>query len=83
MTPIQTSSGPCLLTIQQTAHRLAISPRLVRTVAHTGGLPCVRIGRLLRFRPEDVDQFIRLRLSVATRDRSRPGLDQEVGSATP
>ena len=47
-----------LLNLQETATLLAVSPRLVRGAAHDGRLPCIRFGRMLRFRPEDIEAFI-------------------------
>lgn len=47
-----------LLTLKEAAAYLAVSPRLVRGVAHDGRLRSVRFGRLLRFRAEDVEAFV-------------------------
>jgi excisionase family DNA binding protein len=42
-----------------TARRLGLSVPQVYHLAATGKIPCVRIGRSVRFRPADVDKFIR------------------------
>ncbi len=49
---------PRLLTTAQAAEALAISSRQVQTLAASGELRSVRIGRLLRFRPADLRSFI-------------------------
>lgn len=52
-----------LLTDRQVAELLAVSPDTVRRWAARGELPCIRLGRLLRFRPSDVDAWLRRRTS--------------------
>lgn len=49
-----------LLTSKEVADRLKVSPRMVQKLAQTGELPRVRVGDLYRFRPVDVDDYIRL-----------------------
>ncbi len=44
---------------KDTARRLGVSIPQVYAMAASGVLPCVRIGRAVRFRPADVDRFIR------------------------
>jgi len=53
------SSEP-LATAVQVAKRLGVSERWVRDHAtrRSPRLPVVKLGSLLRFRPEDVEQFI-------------------------
>ncbi|HEX7992356.1 MAG TPA: helix-turn-helix domain-containing protein [Streptosporangiaceae bacterium] len=46
-----------LLTIDQVAERLAVSPRTVRRMVNDGSLPCVRVGRQIRFRPKDIESY--------------------------
>jgi excisionase family DNA binding protein len=43
-----------LLTLSEVADLLRISVRTVRRLSASGRLPCIRIGRQLRFRPDDV-----------------------------
>lgn len=55
-----------LLTVEQVAERLAVSPQFVRD--HVGRcepkIPCVRLGSLLRFRDADIDAFIEAQLQA-------------------
>ena len=48
-----------LLRPRDTAKRLGVSTPQVYHLAATGKIPCIRIGRSVRFRPADVDRFIR------------------------
>jgi excisionase family DNA binding protein len=57
-----------LLTPNQVAALLSIQPATVYAAAASGRIPCVRLWRgarrsLLRFRREDIDQFVRERRS--------------------
>jgi excisionase family DNA binding protein len=48
-----------LLDVAQVAALLHCRPALVRSLAHRGELPYVRVGvKLMRFRPEDVERFV-------------------------
>ncbi|RVU07151.1 DNA-binding protein [Novosphingobium umbonatum] len=51
-------SSPALLTEKQTADLLNISPRSVRNARTNGSLPYVKIGRLVRYRREDINALI-------------------------
>jgi len=54
-----TGSAPALLlTPQQAADSLAISTRKLWTLTNCGEIPCVRIGRLVRYDPTDLRQWI-------------------------
>lgn len=46
-----------LLTIEEVAKLLSVSTKTVRRLR----IPCVRLGRLLRFRPSDVERFLATR----------------------
>ncbi len=48
-----------LLRPRDVARRLGLSVPHVYTLAATGTLPSVKLGRAVRFRPADVDRFIR------------------------
>lgn len=50
-----------LLTRQQVAEMLALSPRKVWLLGNCGELPCVRIGRSVRFDLRDVEAFVESR----------------------
>jgi excisionase family DNA binding protein len=54
-------SGPVLerrlLTAAELAHLLGISPRTLRRHVKSGAIPSMRIGRLLRFDPIQIESF--------------------------
>jgi excisionase family DNA binding protein len=56
-----------LLTRVQAAHYLGVSPRTLAVWKSTGryNLPCVRIGRLVKYRQADLDAFIERNTVVA------------------
>jgi len=47
-----------LLDVDDVASRLGIKKRLAYAMADRGDIPSVKIGRLLRFRPADVEAYI-------------------------
>ncbi len=47
-----------LLTPEQAAERLAVSPKTLRDWLRTGELKGVKVGRLWRVRPADLEAFI-------------------------
>ncbi|HET6770673.1 MAG TPA: helix-turn-helix domain-containing protein [Actinomycetota bacterium] len=51
-------SAESLLTPEAVARLLSCSPKSVYAWAARGVLPRVRLGRLVRFRPSDVNRFI-------------------------
>jgi excisionase family DNA binding protein len=56
------------------ADRLGCSPRLVDKMTAGRVLPFVKVGRLTRFRPEDVERWIQANTAPAVRGPlSRPG----------
>lgn len=52
---------PALLTIEQVAAWLQVSPRTVRRLR----IPCVRVGRLVRYQASDIARFLAARRSHA------------------
>lgn len=68
-----------LLTRGQVAGLLGCSPRTVVRLAERGELPSVHIGRLVRFRPADVETLINAaRSELGTcRARRQPGPEAE------
>jgi len=50
-----------LLNVRSVAELLSVSTAMVCALAARGELPHVRISNALRFRPEDVDGFLRRR----------------------
>lgn len=73
-TPADVRLSP-LLTDRQVAELLAVKPDTVRRWAAAGDLPCVRLGRLLRFRQSDVAVWVASHVTPAPtrRLRRRPG----------
>jgi len=47
-----------LLKPKEAATLLAISPRLLWSLTQSGDLPCVRIGRAVRYDPRDLTAWI-------------------------
>ena len=48
-----------LLTIEDVARHLACSTRTVRRLLDEGELPVIRLNRLVRILPSDLDRYIR------------------------
>ena len=55
---------PALLTVNQAAAALGISPRTLRRLLAEGQLAHVRVGRLVRVSPLDLDAYITLNRSI-------------------
>ena len=49
---------PPLLTRKQAASHLAISERHLWTITQSGGLPAIKIGRLVRYSRADLDAYV-------------------------
>ena len=65
-----------LLTYKDVAELIGVSVRQVATFTSLGVIPCVKIGRLVRFQPEDIREFLgRHRLEV--RQRTVSGVPEE------
>ena len=47
-----------LLTVKQTAQRLAVSTRLVRRLLQSGELPCVRVAGAVRVAESDLHDYV-------------------------
>ncbi len=52
-------TGEQLLTVQDVARLLQVKPRWVYDRYAQGLLPGAKVGRYLRFRTEDIEQFVR------------------------
>lgn len=50
-----------LLTLVQVADYLSVSARTVRRLVAARRIPCIRLGRVLRFRPADLLRFVEAR----------------------
>jgi excisionase family DNA binding protein len=57
-----------LMTAEETAKALCISPRTVWTLTHDGSLESIRIGRRVLYAPDDIRAFV---------DRCRLGGDTQ------
>ena len=54
-------SNALLLTVPEAAKALAISPRTLWSLTQSGAIPCVRIGRSVRYDPADLKAWIESR----------------------
>lgn len=57
MSESRRSSGR-LLTIEEAAERLGVTPRMIRRLTTSRRLPFVKVGRLVRFREADLVEFV-------------------------
>ena len=53
-----TGPAPHLLTPREAAETLRISDRTLWTLTQRGDVPCVRIGRSVRYDADDLRQFV-------------------------
>lgn len=61
-----------LLTEKEAARRMRFAPGYLRKLRVTGGSPpFIRIGRSIRYRPEDLDGWIERHMSTSTSDIGR------------
>jgi excisionase family DNA binding protein len=58
MMTTETPEHQLLLTIRQAAQRLAIGERTLWELTRRGAIPCVRIGRAVRYTPGDLQAYI-------------------------
>lgn len=56
---------PNLIHAKDAAEALALSPRALWTLTKQGRIPCVRIGRAVRYDPADIHQFVQQSKGVA------------------
>ena len=54
----QVSPKPLLMLASEAAEALKLSPSTVRRMARTGEIGCIRVDGVLRFRREDLDEWI-------------------------
>lgn len=52
------TTGTRLLTADDIAHRLRVSQSFAYALMQRGEIPTVRLGRAVRVRPQDLDEFI-------------------------
>jgi excisionase family DNA binding protein len=55
---IEQSTEPMLLRKQEVAHLLQISVRTLEGFTNSGEIPCVRLGRSIRYRLDSVERAI-------------------------
>jgi excisionase family DNA binding protein len=55
---MSTTTAAGLWSVQQTLAHLGIGRTTLHSLVCTKQLPCIRIGRLIRFDPADVQRFI-------------------------
>jgi excisionase family DNA binding protein len=69
-------SGQRLLTAQDVAERLGVSERWVRDHAtrRSPRIPVVRLGPLLRFRAEDIEDFLHCQLVATSSKKALDGV---------
>jgi excisionase family DNA binding protein len=48
-----------LMTVLQVAERLGLKPATIRKMIFQRRIPIVRIGRSVRFKPEDIEKIVR------------------------
>lgn len=56
--------GPLLLTEREAAATLAISPRTLWGLRNSGEIPCVRVGRAVRYDRRDLEAWVNSRRSA-------------------
>lgn len=52
---------PALLTLEELSRALRVNPRTIRRMVAARRIPCVRLGRRLRFVPGDVFRWLEAR----------------------
>jgi excisionase family DNA binding protein len=57
----QISVSQPLMTVDEAASYLRVSRRQIYKLVRSGDLQAVRVGERLRFRPEEVEQYLELR----------------------
>jgi putative molybdopterin biosynthesis protein len=67
-----------LVTAQDAAKALRLNRYAVYRLARSGAIPVVRIGHRIRFRPDDLEHFIRCHRTPRARSSRNP----KKGSAT-
>jgi excisionase family DNA binding protein len=66
---VQHATAPRLLNTKEAAERLGCSPSYLNKLrCKGGGIVFVHVGRLVRYRPEDIDAFLDARRRTSTSD---------------
>ena len=48
-----------LIDVTQLAEMLGVKPKTIYDWSHKGLIPCVKLGRLLRFDPDDIERLVK------------------------
>jgi excisionase family DNA binding protein len=56
---LPTDVDPKVLKVEEAAAMLQVPPSWIYAAAKRGAFPCVRVGRYVRIRPKDVEEWIR------------------------
>ena len=75
------SRSVSLLDIEAAASCLGVSVSTVRRLVRTGALPAFRVGRQLRFRPEEIDVYLESRRVLPHKRIDRDAGDEHVDQA--
>ena len=67
MEPRTALLNTCLITAEEIAAALKVSPKSIYRWASEGRIPAFREGRLIRFMESDVETFVRERVGVRIR----------------
>ena len=79
--PQSTPTDGFLLTPRETAKRLAISERHLFQLTRSGQLPCVRVGKCVRYNVETIQKWVRE--AESTEQRSTPKTDASKQAPAP
>lgn len=79
--PQSTPTDGFLLTPGETAKRLAISERHLFQLTRSGQLPCVRVGKCVRYNVETIQKWVRE--AESTEQRSTPKRDASIQAPAP
>lgn len=64
-----------MLDIEEVIARLEVSDSTIRRLVKDGKLRAYRIGRRLKFKPEDIDQFVESQVITPRKQESEPSHD--------
>jgi len=68
-----------ILTKNEVAKYLQVSERKIDYLRQAGKLPCSKIGRSVRFRLQDVEEFVKEHLIVSTETKSPQAIAEPMG----
>lgn len=63
---VTTAATVLLLTSPEAAKALAVSPRTLWSLTQSGAIPCVRIGRAVRYSPDDLRAWVEAQKTAGT-----------------